>query len=150
MMNERTNNTDIMPEKAYIAYAIDELPEVGKKYRCTRIQYDFHQRKFIEYSCLTSTVTEFGYLADDTYLVKTKNTYYVVKNTKMPETNIKFAELYEVPRVGESMICKKLENKNGMLERVPWHTTMVFATEYIAGVLKIKTKNSTYFCPQPM
>ena len=91
MMNERIN----MPEKAYIAYAIDELPEVGKKYHCTRIQYDLHQRKFIEYPCLTSTVTEFGYLADDTYLLKTKNTYYVVKNTKMPETNIKFAELYE-------------------------------------------------------
>ena len=38
MMNERTNNTDIMPEKAYIAYQFDnEEPEVGRKFHCTRI-----------------------------------------------------------------------------------------------------------------
>lgn len=151
MMNERTNNTDIMPEKAYIAYQFDnEEPEVGRKFRCTRIQFDLKAKKYVEFPCCTSTVVEVGLLADDVYLVKTKHTYYIVKRCNVPEGKIKFAELYEVPRVGESMICKKLENKNGMLERVPWHTTMVFATEYVAGVLKIKTKNSTYFCPQPM
>lgn len=145
--SERINN---MPEKAYIAYAIDEVPEIGKKFKCTRIQYDFSQKKFIEYPCLTSTVVEYGTLAEDVYLIKTRNTFYIVKRKGMKEREIKFAELYEVPRVGESMICKKLKKENGRLERIPWHTTMVFATEYIAGVIKIKTQNSVYFCPQPL
>ena len=146
MMKEQNN---VMNGKAYLAFSID-TPKVGSRFVCTRVQFDPNFGKYVPFLCTTSVVTECGLLADDVYLVKTKHTFYIVKRLGFKENNIKFAQLHEVPRVGEPMICKKLENKNGMLERVPWHTTMVFATEYIAGILKIKTKNSTYFCPQPM
>lgn len=151
-MKERTNNTDIMPEKAYIAYQFDnEEPEVGRKFHCTRIQFDLKAKKYVEFPCCTSTVVEVGLLAADVYLVKTKHTYYIVKRSKIPEGKIKFAELFaDVPRVGESMICKKIVNKDGKLESVWWQTSMIFKTEYIAGILRIETRNSIYFVPQPM
>lgn len=147
MTDERIN----MPEKAYIAYQFDnEEPEVGRKFRCTRIQYDLKARKYVEFPCCTSTVVEVGLLAADVYLVKTKHTYYIVKRNKVPEDKIKFAELTEVPRVGDAMICKKIVLKGEKLESVWWQTSMIFKTEYIAGLIRIETKNSIYFAPQPM
>lgn len=145
MMKEQNN----MPEKAYLAFSID-TPEVGSRFVCTRVQFDPDFGKYVPFLCTTSVVTECGLLADDVYLVKTKHTFYIVKRLGFEENNIKFAQLHEVPRVGEAMICKKLDCQNGRLVGRMCSTSMVFSSEYLAGILKIKTRNSVYFCTLPM
>lgn len=146
MINEKN---DKMPGKAYLAFSMD-TPEKGSRFVCTRIQFDPDLGKYVPFLCTTSVVTECGLLADDIYLVKTRNTFYIVKRVGFAENNIKFAQLFEVPRVGESMICKKLDYRDGQLKGDMWHTTMVYSSEYLAGILKIKTHNSIYFCTLPM
>lgn len=147
MMKEQNN---FMDEKAYLAFS-SETPKKGNRFVCTRIQFDPNFGKYVPYPCTTSKVTECGLLADDVYLVKTKNTFYIVKRLGFAENNIKFAQLFEVPRVGEAMICRKVDYKNGQLVKDSvQHTSMVFSSEYIAGILKIKTRNSVYFCTLPM
>lgn len=146
MRKEKNNEIN---GKAYLAFSID-TPEVGSRFVCTRVQFDPSLGKYVPFLCTTSVVTECGLLADDVYLVKTKNTFYIVKRLGFEENNIKFAQLHEVPRVGESMICKKISYQNGQLVGGMQHTSMVFASEYLAGILKIKTRNSVYFCTLPM
>ena len=146
MMKEQNN---VMNGKAYLAFSID-TPKVGSRFVCTRVQFDPKFGKYVPFPCTTSKVTECGLLAEDVYLVKTKNTFYIVKRLGFKENNIKFAQLHEVPRVGEPMICKKLGYQNGQLVGGMQHTSMVFASEYLAGILKVKTHNSVYFCTLPM
>lgn len=147
MMKEQNN---VMTGKAYLAFSMD-TPEVGSRFVCTRVQFDPKFGKYVSFPCTTSVVTECGLLADDVYLVKTKHTFYIVKRLGFAENKIKFAQLFEVPRVGEAMICRKISYQNGQLVKDGvQHTSMVFSSEYIAGILKIKTRNSVYFCTLPM
>lgn len=147
MMKEQNNN--VMVGKAYLAFSMD-TPEVGSRFVCTRVQFDPDLSKYVPFVFTTSVVKECGLLADDVYLVKTKNTYYIVKRLGFADNDIKFAQLYEVPRVGKAMICKKLDCQNGQLVGRMCSTSKVFSSEYLAGILKIKTRNSVYFCTLPM
>ena len=134
----------IKPAKSYMAVSTIE-PRVNEHFICKRIEKK-SAGKIKLVSTETSTVQEVKKLANNIFVVRTRNSYYITRVIGMRVENVHFAVLREKPIRDKCLKCLKLDFEGEGILAVRWETTPVIETRYIKGIYRITTRNSTYIC----
>lgn len=131
-------------KKSYFAYAW-EVPEVGRKLRCDRIEFEPGEGPKL-FAVNTSKVRQVEDYGEGFYKVTTASSEYYVKNVNVPEEKIHLASYFEEPTVGDIFACLMFNRLNGQLDRKCVHTSKVMEVRWFNGhVCRVRTKNSFYF-----
>lgn len=134
----------VAEKKIYFAYA-SEVPEVGKKLRCDRIEFRRGESAML-FPVETSKIKQVENYGEGFYKVTTTFSEYYVKNENVPVKKIHLALYFEEPTVGDIFGCMEFEKMYGMLERTVVHTSKVMEVRWFNGhICRVRTQNGFYF-----
>lgn len=132
------------PSKSYMAIG-NTIPKVGAHFKCKRLEKEANGDLSF-FRTETTTVQEVKKLADNVFVVTTRNSYYITRVVNLPPSNVHFAIIKNEPEIGSDLYCYKLEFKGEESRCVKCKTTEIKKLIRIHGLYKVKTNNSIYVC----
>ena len=131
-------------KKYYLAFGT-YLPTLGDPYQCQKPEIS--NPNIINFSLIeTTTVFEIKKIANDVYLISTLNSYYFVKILNLDPENSHFAIIRKHPEIGSSLTIFAFEYLNGSISLSRLSTSEVVSFDFLNGIYKVNTLNSTYYC----
>lgn len=134
--------------KAYMAVG-NSIPKIGQRYKCWRIQRSNNDTmKVVLTEVTTLKVININSISSDVFTIITENSlYYVVKVLNIPEGKVHLAVIKQVPQIGESIFCSKLEFVKEQLHMMHCRTSKIKEVKSIKELYKLKTKDDhIYIC----